>query len=103
MGLWCRRAGPPAGVSFKAINPSTSCILGGYEKLQLIKRLPAPFIRHLLARHRAGQLSAKATAAELGLAHTRFYKLYSQYLQACAAGQAQTWAPRVSGGDHRPG
>jgi transposase InsO family protein len=92
----------PAGVSFNAINPSFSSILGGHEKLQLIKRLPAPFIRHLLASHRAGQLCAKAAAAELGLAHTRFYKLYSQYLQACAAGQAQTWAPRVSGGDHRP-
>jgi transposase InsO family protein len=100
--LWRRRAGLPAGVSFQAINPSTSRIFGGYEKLQLIKRLPAPFIRHLLANHRAGQLSAKAAAAELGLAHTRFYKLYSQYLQACAAGQAQTWSPRVSGGDHRP-
>jgi hypothetical protein len=23
-------------------------------------------------------------------------------LQACAAGQAQTWSPRLSGGDHRP-
>jgi transposase InsO family protein len=68
----------------------------------LIKRLSAPFIRHLLARHRAGQLSANAAAAELGLGHTRFYKLYSQYLQACATGQAQTWSPRVSGGDHRP-
>ncbi len=92
----------PAGVSFKAENPSSSRILGGHEKLQLIKRLPAPFLRHLLAKHRAGQLSAKAAAAELGLAHTRFYRLYSQYLQACAAGQAQTWSPRVSGGDHRP-
>jgi transposase InsO family protein len=68
----------------------------------LIKRLSAPFIRHLLASHRAGQLSANAAAAELGLGHTRFYKLYSQYLQACATGQAQTWSPRVSGGDHRP-
>ena len=102
MVLWRRRAGPPAGVSFKAKNPSTSRILGGYEKLQLIKRLPAPFIRHLLANHRAGQLSAIAAAAELGLARTRFYKLYSQYLQACAAGQAHTWSPRVSGGDHHP-
>lgn len=70
--------------------------------MQLIRRLSSPFIRHLLASHRAGQLSANAAAAELGLGHTRFYKLYSQYLQACATGQAQTWSPRVSGGDHRP-
>jgi hypothetical protein len=92
----------PAGVSFQAINPPASPTLGSHEKLQLIKRLPAPLIRHLLASHRAGQLCAKAAAAELGLAHSRFYKLYSQYLRACAAGQAQTWVPRVSGGDHRP-
>jgi hypothetical protein len=69
--------------------------------LQLIKRLSAPFIRHLLASYRAGQIPAKTAADELGLARTRFYKLYSQYLEACAAGQAQTWSPRVSGGDHR--
>jgi len=32
------------------------------EKPQLIKRLPAPFIRQLLASHRALQLSAQALA-----------------------------------------
>jgi hypothetical protein len=68
----------------------------------LIKRLPAPFIRHLLATHRAEQLSAGAAAQELGLSHTRFYRLYGDYLNACAHGRAQTWTPGVSGGDHRP-
>lgn len=72
------------------------------EKLQLPHRLPAPLIRHLWAAYRAGQLCAAQAAHELGLSKARFYKLYSRYLQACAAGQAQTWAPRVSGGDHRP-
>jgi len=55
-----------------------------------------------LAAYRAGELCAAPAAHELGLSQARFYKLYSQYLQACAAGQAPTWAPRVSGGDHRP-
>ena len=72
------------------------------EKLQLPHRLPAPLIRHLLGAYRAGELGAGQAAHELGLSKARFYKLYSQYLRACAAGRVQTWAPRVSGGDHRP-
>jgi hypothetical protein len=68
----------------------------------LIKRHSAPFIRHLLACHRQEQLCAQAAAHELGLSRTGFYKLYSQYLRACARGQAQTWSPGFSGGDHYP-
>ena len=75
---------------------------GGYEKLQLIKRLPAPIIRHLLSSHRNDKLSAREAARELGLSRPRFYKLYSQYLRACAKGQAAVWSPGVSGGDHQP-
>ena len=55
-----------------------------------------------MAGYRAGELSAAQAAQELGLSKARCYKLYSRYLQACAAGQAETWSPRVSGGDHRP-
>lgn len=36
------------------------------------------------------------------MSRPRFYKLYSQYLRACALGQAQVWSPGVSGGDHQP-
>ena len=68
----------------------------------MIKRLSAPFIRHLLASHRQEQLCARAAAQELGLGRTGFYKLYSQYLRACARGQAETWSPGLSGGDHHP-
>ena len=66
------------------------------------KRLPAPLIRHLLATHRAEQLSAQTVAAELGLSRSRFYELYSDYLHAAAHGQADTWTPGASGGDHAP-
>jgi hypothetical protein len=38
----------------------------------------------------------------LGLSRTGFYKLYSQYLRACAQGRAETWSPGLSGGDHHP-
>lgn len=73
-----------------------------YEKSQLIKRHPAPIIRHLLACHRKNELSAQETARELKLSRTGFYKLYSHYLRACAQGQAETWSPGLSGGDHQP-
>ena len=78
------------------------CYLFSDEKLQLIKRLPAPIIRHLLACHRKEQLSAQEAARELGLCRAGFYKLYSQYLQACAQGRASLWSPGVSGGNHQP-
>jgi hypothetical protein len=71
-------------------------------KPQLTHRLPAPFIRHLLAAYRGGQPTAGAAAAELGLRPSRFYQLYSEYLRACAHGQAEAWSPGRSGGDHRP-
>lgn len=66
----------------------------------MYKRLPTPFIRHLLAQHRREQLSAVQAAKELGLAHTRFYELYASYLKACGQGLEQTWSPGSSGGNH---
>ena len=91
----------PAGVRGKAKNPSPG-YTGGHEKHQLVHRCSSPIIRHLLASFRAGQLDAQAVAVELGLSRSRFYKLYAQYLQACAHGQADTWIPGRSGGDHHP-
>ena len=41
-------------------------------------------------------------AAELGLSRARFYELFTHYLHACAHGQADTWSPGCSGGDHQP-
>jgi AraC-like DNA-binding protein len=72
------------------------------EKPQLIKRLPAPFIRQLLASHRALELSAQEAAKELGLSSSRFYELFSEYLRDCSAGYVDTWSPGASGGDHSP-
>ncbi len=68
----------------------------------MIKRVPAPLIRHFLDQHRANHLSATQAADELGLSRARFYRLYSQYLRACAEAKAQNWAPGISGGDHHP-
>lgn len=55
-----------------------------------------------MASHRQGELSATQAAQELGLSRARFYRLYSQYLRACAQGQAEAWSPGASGGNHRP-
>ena len=69
------------------------------EKNQLIHRCSVPFIRHVLAEFRAGQLSASAAATELALSRSRFYELYSDYL-AAGVTRDQRWSPGVSGGDH---
>src|ERR1017187_2608723 len=92
----------PCRSRFQSVKSIVFLHPASYEKLQLIKRLPAPIIRHLLASHRNDKLSAREAARELGLSRPRFYKLYSQYLRACAKGQAAVWSPGVSGGDHHP-
>jgi hypothetical protein len=56
----------------------------------------------VLALFRAGQLKVKAAAEQLGLARSRFYELYSDYLQACAHHQQSNWTAGLSGGDHAP-
>jgi len=92
----------PCRSQFESDKSILLCHPCGYEKSQLIKRSPAPIIRYLLACHRRNELSALETARELGLAHTRFYELYADYLMACARGQGETWSPGRSGGNHQP-
>lgn len=36
------------------------------------------------------------------MSRPNFYKLYSQYLRACAQGSAELWSPGISGGNHHP-
>lgn len=56
----------------------------------------------MLANFRAGHIKAKAAAKKLGLCRSRFYELYSDYLQACAHHHQSSWTPGLSGGDHAP-
>lgn len=56
----------------------------------------------MLAAFRAEELKAQTAANRLGLSRARFYKLYADYLAACAHHQQALWAPSVSGGDHAP-
>jgi len=59
-------------------------------------------MRHVLAAFRAEELKAPIAASRLGLSRARFYRLYADYLAACAYHQQGSWAPSVSGGDHAP-
>ena len=54
----------------------------------------------MLAAFRAEELKPQTAAGRLGLSRARFYKLYADYLAACAHRQEATWTPSVSGGDH---
>lgn len=54
----------------------------------------------MLAAFRAEELKAQSAAERLGLSRARFYKLYANYLGACAHHQELLWTPTVSGGDH---
>lgn len=47
-------------------------------------------------------MAASVAAQRLGLGRTRFYELYSHYLQAASRGRADAWSPGLSGGDHAP-
>jgi hypothetical protein len=68
----------------------------------LAHRCAAPLIRHIFAAFRAEEIKAQPAARRLGLSRSRFYKLYADYLRACVQGQAGSWVPQVSGGDHAP-
>ena len=56
----------------------------------------------MLAGFRAEELRAQPAAERLGLSRAQFYRLYSDYLSACAHHQESHWKPGVSGGDHVP-
>jgi len=79
--------------------PAALCGDENYQ--QLHRRHAAPFVRDVLRRFRAQELSREAAGAELGLGRTRFYELYASYLAAGASGRAARWSPACSGGNHR--
>jgi hypothetical protein len=94
----------PAGISFKAKNPSFSPAKPLYlrpdEKVQLVHRCAPPLIRHVFGQFRAGTFKVAEACDQLGLSKSRFYELYADYLRACAGRRQQEWQPGLSGGDH---
>jgi hypothetical protein len=99
----CLRAArpAPAGISSNAQNPFFAYPRRD-EKLQLAHRFTPPLIRHLFAQARSGQIAPATVALELGISLSRYYQLRTEYLAACAQGRADSWSPRLSGGDHHP-
>src|SRR4051794_28723049 len=49
---------------------------------------------------RAEEIKVAEAVRRLDLSRSRFYKLYSRYLAACAAHGQALWTPGISGGDH---
>jgi hypothetical protein len=94
----------PAGISFKAKNPSSSPAKPLYlrpdEKVQLLHRCAPPLIRHVFGQFRAGTFKVAEACDQLGLSKSRFYEVYADYLRACAGRSEQEWQPGLSGGDH---
>jgi hypothetical protein len=82
----------------------SSPILVGSEKPhhQLIHRLGLPLIRDTLDRFRQGLLHHSEASSRLGLAKSRFYQLYSEFLRARVEARLEHWVPGTSGGDHHP-
>ena len=54
----------------------------------------------MLASFRQQALTATQAAEQLGLSHSRFYALATNYLRAHACQKAGLWIPGTSGGDH---
>jgi hypothetical protein len=67
---------------------------------QLVKRCAGPFVRHVLSRFCAGDVSAADASSTLGVSRSRLYTLKTEYLLANAGGLGEEWRPGLSGGNH---
>jgi len=72
------------------------------QKPQLAHRCALPLIHRVLAAFRAEELKAQPAAQRLGLSRAQFYRLYADYLRACAHHRQSLWKPGTSGGNHAP-
>ena len=54
-----------------------------------------------MMRFRQQTISATQAAEELELSRSQFYRLYTQYLRACAERKQRAWQPGSSGGNRR--
>jgi hypothetical protein len=54
----------------------------------------------VLASLRERSLTASAAAEQLGVARSRVYSLFTDYLRACAQKKEDVWFPGISGGNH---
>lgn len=54
-----------------------------------------------MARFRSQIISTRDALGELNVSRSHFYRLYADYLRACAERRQRSWQPGSSGGNHR--
>jgi hypothetical protein len=54
-----------------------------------------------MARFRSQIISTRDALGELDVSRSHFYRLYTDYLRACAERRQRSWQPGPSGGNHR--
>ncbi len=72
------------------------------NKPQLNNRVAPLLVRDTLALFRSRAITAEEAAQRLALSRSGLYKLYANYLKAAACGDAGSFIPGSSGGDHAP-
>jgi transposase InsO family protein len=69
-------------------------------KRQIGSRLGLAHVQDVLKQVCDQTVSVEQACESLGIGKSRLYTLRSEYLEARGNGQAQTWRPEVSGGNH---
>lgn len=69
--------------------------------VQLMGRVGAGHVRHLMGQLRTEAITAREVATEVGVSERRVRQLYHGYLQACADGRTDEWGPGKSGGNRQ--
>jgi hypothetical protein len=74
----------------------------GHEKkyVQLMARHGGGYVRYLMGKLRAGELSRVEVAQQLGVTPQRVGQLWHEYLASCVQGLESEWTPGKSGGQN---
>jgi len=70
-------------------------------KKQISKRLSEADIRNVFETFCERKITTEMACEALGIGRTRFYELRTEYLRVRATGNAGTWVPGLSGGNHK--
>ena len=71
-------------------------------KQQIANRLGAAHVRDTVMQFVDGSMTREQAMASLGVGKTRLYELRGSFLAARAAGEAGSWEPSRSAGNHMP-
>ena len=71
-------------------------------KQQIANRLGAAHVRDTVMQFIDGSMTREQAMSSLGVGKTRLYELRTSFLAARGAGEADSWEPSRSGGNHMP-